>query len=185
MRIDVNPGALERLGELLYYFPGEYLLLSLGRRDRPGAILGRVFKLPVWQYRLGLGGVIGGRILLLTTTGRKTGKLRSTPLGYMHDQAAGTYYVTAGWHGRTDWYRNLVACPRVGVQVGSRRFACTARQVPIEQCMELQRRYKRRNPFAERVWRLWTDVSFDGSDAGLRLVAERFPMVALREGNAA
>jgi deazaflavin-dependent oxidoreductase (nitroreductase family) len=65
--------------------------------------------------------------LLLTTRGRKTGKLRRTALVYARD--GGRYIVAASNAGADEhpaWYLNLVASPTVTVQVGSQTFAATA-----------------------------------------------------------
>jgi deazaflavin-dependent oxidoreductase (nitroreductase family) len=70
----------------------------------------------------------GAKILLLTTTGRKTGKLRTTPLIY--EQDGGRYVIVASQGGapsHPDWYRNLVAEPVVEVQVLDDVFPATAR----------------------------------------------------------
>src|SRR6476620_7139946 len=60
---------------------------------------------------------MGRDTLLLTTRGRKTGKLRRTALFYGRD---GERYVLVGSNGgKADdplWYRNLLAEPRVEVQ---------------------------------------------------------------------
>jgi len=40
----------------------------------------------------------------LTTIGRKSGKLRQTPVGYSYEITTDTYYLTAGWRGNTDWF---------------------------------------------------------------------------------
>jgi deazaflavin-dependent oxidoreductase (nitroreductase family) len=66
--------------------------------------------------------------LLLTTRGRRTGLARRTPLIYGVD--AGRYLVVASAAGRSvapAWYQNLVAEPRVQVQVGVECFGATAR----------------------------------------------------------
>jgi deazaflavin-dependent oxidoreductase (nitroreductase family) len=79
------------------------------------------------------GGRIGERIgksqmLLLQTTGRKTGRTRTAALLYHRDDGN---YVVVGSKGGSDvapaWLRNLEAHPQVGVQVGVRRFAAQAR----------------------------------------------------------
>ena len=60
----------------------------------------------------------GAKVLLLTTTGRRTGQPRTTPLIY---ENAGDGYVIVASKGGADehpgWYRNLVADPNVEVQV--------------------------------------------------------------------
>ena len=66
--------------------------------------------------------------LLLTTTGRKTGKPRQLPL--LYGRAGGGYVIVASKAGHPRhpaWYRNLVANPAVEVQVGAERFSATAR----------------------------------------------------------
>jgi deazaflavin-dependent oxidoreductase (nitroreductase family) len=71
------------------------------------------------------GGTVGGPfagapMLLLTTTGAKSGTLRTTPLVYLSD--GGRFIVIASKGGAPThpaWYHNLVAHPDVTVEVGS------------------------------------------------------------------
>ena len=69
----------------------------------------------------------GVNTLLLTTMGRKTGKLRRTALIYGRD---GDRYLLVGSSGgarrHPSWYLNLVANPNVRLQVGAERFEATA-----------------------------------------------------------
>jgi len=71
-------------------------------------------------YALGLGPIVGRLILLLTTTGRKSGLPRLTALQY--EQVDGAYYLGSSRGLQADWVRNLMAQPRVGVRVRSRAF---------------------------------------------------------------
>ena len=138
-----------------------------------------------WVYKK-TDGKIGGKFLqgapvaLLTTTGRKTGLTRTTPLGFVHVPDTDTYFVSAGWYGKTDWYRNLRANPRVRVHHGRRTFACQARPISDDEAVPVIRRTVDRNPFALRLWERWTDQPLDGSDDSLRVVARAFPTVALQ-----
>ncbi|WP_063695705.1 nitroreductase family deazaflavin-dependent oxidoreductase [Amycolatopsis orientalis] len=70
----------------------------------------------------------GLRMLLLATTGRKTGVPRRTCLIY---GTSGDEYVVVASKGGADedpeWFKNLVAEPTVGVQVGARRLTARAR----------------------------------------------------------
>jgi len=79
---------------------------------------------PRVAYALGLGPLIGRLVLLLTTTGRKTGKARVTPLQY--EEIDGRIYLGAALGQRADWVRNIRANPAVEVQVKGRRFHATA-----------------------------------------------------------
>ncbi|HUY74187.1 MAG TPA: nitroreductase family deazaflavin-dependent oxidoreductase [Candidatus Dormibacteraeota bacterium] len=72
--------------------------------------------------------------LLLTTTGRRSGQLHTTPLIYGQD--AGRYLVVASRGGapqHPQWYLNLVAQPEVQVQVGADRFRARARPATPEE----------------------------------------------------
>jgi deazaflavin-dependent oxidoreductase (nitroreductase family) len=74
------------------------------------------------------GGPMEGRpLLLLTTTGAKSGQLRTTPVMYIPD--GGRLLVIASNAGAAthpDWYRNLVAHPEVTVEVGNETFKAIA-----------------------------------------------------------
>jgi deazaflavin-dependent oxidoreductase (nitroreductase family) len=69
----------------------------------------------------------GRRIMLLTTTGAKSGKQHLTPLGFSMD---GDRYVISAANGgapsHPDWYHNLVANPIVTVEVGPETFSARA-----------------------------------------------------------
>jgi deazaflavin-dependent oxidoreductase (nitroreductase family) len=69
----------------------------------------------------------GAKTLLLTTTGRKTGRSTTTPLIY--EQAGDDYVVVASKGGaptHPGWYRNLAKNPKVEVQVKGDVFEAQA-----------------------------------------------------------
>jgi deazaflavin-dependent oxidoreductase (nitroreductase family) len=69
-------------------------------------------------------------VVIVTTTGAKTGKVRKTPL--MRVEHDGAYAAVASQGGAPThplWYHNLVADPRAAVQDGPERFDVVARQV--------------------------------------------------------
>jgi deazaflavin-dependent oxidoreductase (nitroreductase family) len=76
----------------------------------------------------------GADALLLTTRGRKSGRLRRTALYYARSGDA--YLVVASNGGSSKhplWYLNLLAHPRVEVQVGGDVFEATARPANAEE----------------------------------------------------
>lgn len=75
---------------------------------------------PQVAYAVGLGPLIGGVILLLTTTGHVSDRKRVTPLQY--EEVAGNIVIASARGASADWYRNLEADPRVEVRVKGRRF---------------------------------------------------------------
>jgi deazaflavin-dependent oxidoreductase (nitroreductase family) len=78
-------------------------------------------------YRHGFARLLGRLILLLTTTGRKTGLPRLTPLQY--ELVDGQYYIGSARGAKADWFRNILADPHVRVRVKSREFAAIAEPV--------------------------------------------------------
>ncbi len=69
----------------------------------------------------------GTPLLLLTTTGAKSGQHRISPLAYLSE--GGHIYVFAGNRGaptNPGWYHNLVAHPDVTVEVGTEKFEARA-----------------------------------------------------------
>lgn len=63
-------------------------------------------------------------VLILTTTGRKTGHAHKTPLQY--ELLDGSYYVASARGIQADWYRNILANPSVTIEVGGREFLAQA-----------------------------------------------------------
>jgi deazaflavin-dependent oxidoreductase (nitroreductase family) len=85
------------------------------------------------EFRAGggrVGGPMAGRpLVLLTTTGARSGRARTTPLGYVTDGAPDRIVVFAsnlGAPAAPAWFHNLVANPEVVVEVGDRRFPARA-----------------------------------------------------------
>ena len=78
------------------------------------------------------GGKVGGmwegrRLLLLTTTGAKSGQRRTNPLAYLPDGDRLLIFASkAGAPTNPDWYHNLVAHPDVTVEVGAETYEATA-----------------------------------------------------------
>jgi deazaflavin-dependent oxidoreductase (nitroreductase family) len=121
-------------------------------------------------YRL-TGGLIGGRfgrlpILLLTTTGRKSGKKRTTPLVYL---PYGENMVIIASNGGSDrhpeWWLNLRADPTAKVQVGPDIKAVTA-----EKAQGAER---------DRLWREVNEL-YHGYDEYQRSTKREIPVVVLR-----
>jgi deazaflavin-dependent oxidoreductase (nitroreductase family) len=77
-------------------------------------------------------GVVGGPfegapLLLLTSTGAKTGRQHTTPVMYLPDGDRFVVFASKGGApADPDWYRNLVANPEATVEVGTERFGVKA-----------------------------------------------------------
>jgi deazaflavin-dependent oxidoreductase (nitroreductase family) len=108
--------------------------------------MGKIQQIHRFLYAIGLGPLIGKLVLLLTTTGRKTGLARVTPLQY--EEIDGEYYLGSSRGVKSDWYRNIQATPQVEVHVGAKRFHATAETIedPVRIADFLEIRL-RRHPF--------------------------------------
>jgi len=79
------------------------------------------------------GGKVGGQfagapLLLLHTTGAKTGQARVNPMMYMADGDDHVVFASkAGAPTNPDWYHNLVAHPRASIEVGEQTLNVVAR----------------------------------------------------------
>jgi len=66
-------------------------------------------------------------ILLLTTTGAKSGRPHTTPLMYVTDGGRPVVFASAGGSPNNPaWYHNLLAHPEVGVEIGEESFGAVA-----------------------------------------------------------
>jgi deazaflavin-dependent oxidoreductase (nitroreductase family) len=104
-------------------------------------------------------------VLLLTTTGRKSGKRRTTPLLYLAD--GNRYVVVASVGGAPThpaWYLNLRGDPAATIQIGGRLLAVTAETAGPEQRA-----------------RLWPKVAqmYPGYDAYQARTTREIPIVVL------
>ena len=69
----------------------------------------------------------GSPLILLTTTGAKSGQKRTTPL--VHTRDGGKYVIIASKAGaptNPDWYHNILKNPTVTIEVGAEKFEATA-----------------------------------------------------------
>lgn len=76
----------------------------------------------------------GGDLLLLHTTGAKSGKPRLTPLAYV--TIAGKMLIVGAYAGAPKdpaWVHNLRAQPQVRIELGDETHAATARELPVDE----------------------------------------------------
>ena len=112
--------------------------------------------------------MLGVPCLLLRTTGRRTGKSRTSALVYARN---GDDYLVVGSLGGSDrapaWLHNVRSFPQVGVQVGRQRFPAVASVV------------QRGDPDYERLWRLVNENNGDRYDRYQRRTTRPIPVVRL------
>jgi deazaflavin-dependent oxidoreductase (nitroreductase family) len=147
--------------------------------DRPGPPTGirrRLWRLPVQLYRLRLGWLTGGRLMLLTHTGRATGLPRTAVIEVVQHDADG-YVSASGFGPRADWYRNVQRNPDVTITVGSRVIPATAHPLTSDEGADLMAAYAPRHPALARHLCRVMGFRVDGSTADYREVGARIPFV--------
>ncbi len=140
-----------------------------------GTVLARLYARAHAALYAMSGGRLGGAIhvatgtrppvLLLATTGRRTGKTRTSPLLYLRD--GGDWVVAASNAGHPrhpDWWLNLTADPRAAVQIGEERMSVTGIEVTGAR--------------RDHLWRRFVAM-YDGLDDYQQQAARRIPLVAL------
>jgi F420H(2)-dependent quinone reductase len=112
--------------------------------------------------------MIGVPTLLLRTTGRRSGAVRTNALVYAQD---GDDYLVVASNGGADrspaWLYNLRAQPDVEVQIGRERRPATARIVEAS------------DPSYERLWKLVNANNHDRYNAYQQKTTRRIPVVAI------
>ena len=138
---------------------------KIGDAQPPTGFKRLVFRAPIWLYSVGLGGLMGGRFLLLNHTGRKSGQPRQTVLEVAdHDPESGTYYVASGFGKKSDWYLNILKTQKVEIQVGSKKIQATARALTPDESGKTMVGYAQRNPRAAKQLMRLCGYEVDGSE---------------------
>ena len=112
-------------------------------RAHSHAIIKCMSRANTWLYRVS-GGKVGSRflagapVLLLTTTGRKSGLPRTQPVLYLVDEDRLVIVASkAGMAKHPMWYLNLCATPAVQVEVGDTATHYEARTADADEKAEL------------------------------------------------
>jgi len=153
-----------------------------GKGEPPKGFSRLLWRAPIGIYRLGLGGLISGRMLLLHHTGRKSGQPRQNVLEIVdRDEATNTYYVASGFGKKSDWYRNIVKNPDVMITVGRKNIPVRATPLPPEESAQAMVDYSHRNPRAAKELMRICGWKVDGSDEDYFIMGrDQVPFIALR-----
>ncbi|MEI5585357.1 MULTISPECIES: nitroreductase family deazaflavin-dependent oxidoreductase [unclassified Agromyces] len=149
---------------------------------KPPRIVIWLNRAPVALYRARLGGLLGGRFLMLTAIGRTSGLARRTVLEVVQrgEGSPPTLWVLAARGRRTDWYRNALANPHVDVHWRSRRFSATAHPLDEPERTRRLAEYRRRHPRTARLLgSTAVGVPFTGQDDVLQKLAHELRMLRL------
>lgn len=89
---------------------------------------------------------------LLETTGRRTGKIRRTPIGNGLVAGTNVFWLISEFGANSGYVRNILANPRVRVKIGRRWWEGTAHPLPDDDAIVRQRQMPRFNAAAVRFF---------------------------------
>jgi deazaflavin-dependent oxidoreductase (nitroreductase family) len=103
-------------------------------------------------YRHRLGWLLGHRFACITHRGRRSGQLHQTVLETLRfEPRTGKLIVASAWGGRTDWYRNILACPALEIWIGRHRYQPRQRLLSEEETSAEVMAYFRRHRLVSRI----------------------------------
>lgn len=110
-----------------------------------------IARAPIVLYRLGLGGLLGRRFVLLEHRGRRSGLIRQVVLETLSTEQD-MIHVVSGYGWSAQWLRNVRADPRVRVTCGwARPRGARAVILPPDEAVSVLDDYRQRHPLAARV----------------------------------
>jgi deazaflavin-dependent oxidoreductase (nitroreductase family) len=138
--------------------------------DNP--IMRKLYKTPILLYRLGLGKMIGKYIMVISTYGRKSGKVRRTPIEYYCIDK--DIYAISGFEREPDWYQNLKANPHVTLQTNQGVHHMLARRPETEEEWQGVFDYLRKSPISTLTI---PEIIENLSDPKIRKQIQEWPVV--------
>jgi deazaflavin-dependent oxidoreductase (nitroreductase family) len=119
--------------------------------------------------------LISSQIMLLSFHGRKTGKLYTTPVGYMREGNTITLFTGH------QWWRNLQHDAPVTVHIGKNTLHGTA-NVTLDKTTTLPvlHRYLQKSPNAARAFSVSKNSSGDFDAESLQDAVQRFTMMQIQ-----
>lgn len=137
-----------------------------------------LIRAPIWLYRARLGFLFGARTLMLEHIGRKSGARRYVVLEVIGHPTPDVYIIASGFGVRAQWFRNLMANPRVRVSIaGDGPREATARRLSTAEADAALSDYARRHP---RAWAKFKNVLENTLGGAISEHDTELPIVELR-----
>ena len=138
----------------------------------PNALLKILYRVPVYFYKIGLGGMFGKRFVLFHHVGRKSGKHYQSVVEVVEiEKDSGNVIVVAGYGRRTQWYQNLKQMQTTTIQLGKHKFPVGIEMISPETGAEIMARYYQR--YGKITGMLFSILGYewDGTEHGARHIA--------------
>jgi deazaflavin-dependent oxidoreductase (nitroreductase family) len=131
----------------------------------------------VWLLRRNLMGPLGKQLMVITTTGRKSGKQYSVPIGYVRD---GDDILAFNIDDHSNWIKNARVNPNVKLNIRGKEIAAVAHEVDVstpDRVREVLKIYQREQPSAlERFFK----ATPDSPEEQLKVVGEHIKFMRFK-----
>jgi len=145
----------------------------------PRGFKAKLWRIPIWFYRMGLGGLLGKRFLLLTHIGRKSGQPRQAVIEVVKkDSQNDIYYSVSGFGEKAQWFQNILHTPQVDIQVGGQKMSVHAERLSINDGEKILSAYAEQHPIALRELSKMLKIPYDGNPESISKMAKAMPVVA-------
>lgn len=138
----------------------------------PSKLLLKLYRLPVYFYRWGLGWLFGKRFVLFQHIGRKSGKYYQTVVEVVEiEKDTGNVIVVAGYGSQTQWYQNLQNMQSTTIQLGKHKYKVGIEMLSPEDGAVIMARYYQR--YGKVTGMLFSILGYewDSTELGARQVA--------------
>ncbi len=154
-------------------------MASFNFKQRPKGVFKRFLHAPVWIFRARMGFLFGKRIVMLEHRGRRSGKLRQTPLEVVR-RRGDSFVLCSGTGPDADWFRNIKTTPAIALWVGARRHDVEQRFLDESEAATAFAGYEADHPRAADRLLALMGVDHDGTHEGRMRMVAKTPMVELR-----
>ena len=145
----------------------------------PHGVKASLWRAPIWFYRLGLGGLLGKRFLLLNHIGRKSGQPRQAVVEVVDFYAKNNiYFAVSGFGEKAQWFQNIMHTPQVKIQVGNHVMLARAERLSLEDGEHILLDYSQNHPITLRELSKMLGIPYDGSPESISEMAKVLPVVA-------
>lgn len=126
-----------------------------------------------WLLRSPFHGGVSKQIMLITFRGRRSGKLFSTPVGYLREGQNVIFFTDH------NWWKNLVNGAPVTLHIQGKKLEGTSQVVfdDREQIARELQAYVEQRPTAARAYSITLDANGKANPETVRLAAQRFALV--------
>jgi deazaflavin-dependent oxidoreductase (nitroreductase family) len=144
------------------------MLRKIGQPAPPTGFKLKLFRAPLYLYKLGLGFLFGERFIRLKHWGRISGELKETVIEVIdQDKSARKLFSASGFGKKSQWYKNIVADNNVFVTLKNTEYRAIARTVELDQAKEILLRYARSHPKAIKGVARLSCYEMDGSESDI------------------